>query len=173
MTRPYGLGVAVLAKRSPEEQAERAIVAFDGIAWPADHSVRRLLHWVEQRRDLVVAPVGGGIAAALLAAPGERPRVALLAWAALSVGAGLARRVAAQAALLPLMRHVYPLLGPLLGAVVALLIAVVTDAPEVSPLELLAVVAAAAFLAPPMAGRGTPPRRRRRAAPAETPRVRP
>ena len=99
-----------------------------------------------------MAPLGGAIVAALLAEPGEWVRAALLAGSALVIGACLARRVNVQAALLPLMRHVFPLLGPLLGAVFAQLVGLVTDAPEVSPLELLAVVAAAAFLAQPWPG---------------------
>jgi exopolysaccharide biosynthesis polyprenyl glycosylphosphotransferase len=152
MTRPYGPHVAVLAKRSAEEQAESAIFASDGLAWPTDRSARRVLHWIEVQRDVVVAPLGGAIVAAVLAAPGERARAAALAWSVLVVGACLARRVAAQAALLPLMRHVFPLLGPALGAIIAQLVGLVTDAPVLAPLELLALAAAAAFLAQPWPG---------------------
>ena len=152
MTRPYGRGVAVLAKRSPKQQAESAIFTPDGLTWPADHSTQRVLHWIELQRDVVVAPLGGAIVASLLVEPGERVRAALLAGAALAVGACLARRVAAQAALLPLMRRIFPLLGPLLGVVFAQLVGLVTDAPDVSPPELVAVAAAAAFLAQPWPG---------------------
>ena len=142
MIRPYGRG------RGRTGEAESG-----GTGGVGDLRVRRprlagrpfhaaAAHWIELQRDVVVAPLGGAIVAALLAEPGEWVRSALLAGSALAIGACLARRVNVQAALLPLMRHVFPLLGPLLGAVFAQVVGLVTDAPEVSPLELLAVVAA-------------------------------
>jgi exopolysaccharide biosynthesis polyprenyl glycosylphosphotransferase len=132
--------VSVSAKRSPR------------LAWPPADAARPPLRWLDLRRDMVLAPIGGGIVAAFLAAPGEAARIALLTACALAVGAALARRVAAQAALLPLMRRVFPLLGPLLGAGVVALVGALTRSPSLIPLDLLAVVAATAFLAHPWAG---------------------
>jgi exopolysaccharide biosynthesis polyprenyl glycosylphosphotransferase len=110
------------------------------------------LHWLDVRRDVVLAPIGGGIVAALLAAPGDRARAALLTGSALAVGAALARHAAAHAALLPLMRRVFSLFGPLLGAGIVALVGTLTGAPPLVPLDLLAVVAATVFLAHPWAG---------------------
>jgi exopolysaccharide biosynthesis polyprenyl glycosylphosphotransferase len=123
------------------------------VAWPSAHAARSLLRSLDLRRDLVVAPLGGGIVTAFLAPGGDRARAGLLAACALAVGSALARRVAAQAALLPLMRRVFPLLGPLLGAGVFALVATLTGSPGVMPLDLLVVVLATAFLAHPWGGR--------------------
>jgi exopolysaccharide biosynthesis polyprenyl glycosylphosphotransferase len=133
--------VSVSAKRSP------------GLAWPSAYVARPPLRWLDLRRDVVVAPIGGGIVAAFLAAPGDGARAGLLTACALAVGAALARRVAAEAALLPLMRRAFPLLGPLLGAGVVALVGTLTGSPRVVALDLLAVVVATAFLAHPWAGR--------------------
>ena len=122
------------------------------LAWSAERQGRLLLHALDRRRDAILAPLGGAAVAALVSDPGERARAALLACCALAVGACLARRVAAQAALLPLMRRVFPLLGPLLGAFALQVVAVLTGSPELEPIDLLPIVAAAAFLAQPWAG---------------------
>jgi exopolysaccharide biosynthesis polyprenyl glycosylphosphotransferase len=128
------------------------------LTWSPAHVARLPLRWLELRRDVVLAPIGGGIVAAFLAAPGDRARAGLLTGCALAVGAALARRVAAQAALLPLMRRIFPLLGPLLGAAIVALVGTLTGTPRLVPVDLLAVVAATAFLAHPWAGLfGIPP----------------
>ena len=71
---------------------------------------------------------------------------------ALGCGSLLARRVAPQAGLLPLMRRMYPLLGPLLGVCVIAAIELLTGVPAAGPLDLLATGAATAFVAHPWAG---------------------
>jgi exopolysaccharide biosynthesis polyprenyl glycosylphosphotransferase len=140
MGGPYGRVVSVFAKHSTR------------LAWSPARTVRPSLHWLDVRRDVVLAPIGGGVVAALLAVPGDRARAALLTGCALAVGAALARRAAAQAALLPLMRRVFALFGPLLGAGIVALVGTLTGSPPLVPLDLLAVVGATAFLAHPWAG---------------------
>ena len=66
---------------------------------------------------------------------------ALLACCMFAIGAGLARRVAAQAGLLPLMRHVFPALGPGARRDRRGAGRVLTGTPGVGPLDLLAAVA--------------------------------
>ena len=86
-----------------------------GRPWPEIPAQWRAWRWLAPRRDVLVAPLCGAIVLAALALPGERFQVALLGFCALAGGAVLARRVAAQAALLPLMRHFYRFIGPFLG----------------------------------------------------------
>jgi exopolysaccharide biosynthesis polyprenyl glycosylphosphotransferase len=83
---------------------------------------------------------------------------ALLAFAAFAGGALLAREVAPQAALLPLMRHLQPLVGPLLAIIGLAVVEMLTGRPHAGPLDLLAAVGViacldltlgAAFAAPP------------------------
>jgi len=94
---------------------------------------------------------------ALLAPPDDRLRIGVLAFCALVVGACLARRVAAQAALLPLMRHVYPLMGPILGLCGLAVVEVLTGTPTAGRLDLLATLAVTGFLAGPGAAVLVPP----------------
>ena len=119
---------------------------------PSTIATRRLLRWLNLRRDVVLAPLAAAVVVALLAEPGDRARGALLTCCMFAIGAGMGRRVAAQAGLLPLMRHVFPLLGPVLGATGVALAEVLTDTPGVGPLDLLAAVAAAFLTAQPWAG---------------------
>ena len=89
---------------------------------------------------------------AFLAQPGNPLRTGLLAFCALAAGACLARRVAAQARLLPLVRRVFPLMGPLLGLSGLAVIELLTGEPHAGPLDLLAALGASAFLSQPWAG---------------------
>ena len=118
----------------------------------APRALWRLWRWLDLRRDLVLSPLAGAVVIGFLATPGDPVRVAILAGCLLAVGASLARRVAPQAALLPLMRRVYPLLGPALGLAGFELIALLTGEPQAGPLDLLAALLASAFLAQPWAG---------------------
>jgi exopolysaccharide biosynthesis polyprenyl glycosylphosphotransferase len=138
MRRPYGPSVSVFAA------SQRT--------WPHTRAARRLGRWLDLRRDVVLGPLGGAIVLGFVSEPGDLARTALLAFFAFAVGAGLARRVAAQAALLPLMRHVYPMIGPALGLGGLVIVALLTGAPTPHPLEMLAALAASAFLAQPWAG---------------------
>jgi lipopolysaccharide/colanic/teichoic acid biosynthesis glycosyltransferase len=153
MRCPYGPRVSVIAKRSGHgEPGVPALVPRPTVAWSPERSSRRLLRWLDHRRDVVVAPVGGAIVLAVLAPPHDRARAALLGVCALAGGAVLARRVVAQAALLPLMRHAFPLIGPALGVAVLAIVAALTGTPDLEPLDLLACAGASAFLAQPWAG---------------------
>jgi exopolysaccharide biosynthesis polyprenyl glycosylphosphotransferase len=134
MSAPYGRPVTDDAG-SPDARA----------AW-------RRWRWLELNRDLVLAPLGGGIVLAFLARPGDPVKTAVLGCLALAGGNWLARRVAPHAGLLPLMRRVYPLLGPLLGVWIIAAIGVLAGVPAAGPLDLLATLAAAAFVAHPWAG---------------------
>ena len=88
-----------------------------GPSWPRVPARWRLRRWLAARRDVIVAPLCGAIALVSLTQPADRTRVGLLGFSALAAGACLTRRVAPQAALLPLMRHVYRFMGPALGLV--------------------------------------------------------
>ena len=121
------------------------------LLWPQGRA-RRLLRWLDHRRDVVLAPAAGAILLAVLAVPGERARVLLLGLGALAGGAVLARRVAAQAALLPLMRHAFPLIGPAIGIAGLLVVQLLTGVRGIEPLGLLAALAGSAFMAQPWAG---------------------
>ena len=127
--------------------------ATEAAASPKVRAAWRRWRWLELRRDIILAPTGGAIALAFFATPGDPARTVLLGFAALATGACLARHVAAQAALLPLMRYVYPLMGPLLGVAGLALIEVLTGVPHAGPLDLLAALVASAFLAQPWGGR--------------------
>jgi lipopolysaccharide/colanic/teichoic acid biosynthesis glycosyltransferase len=112
----------------------------------------RLWRRLDLHRDLVLGPLAGAVVIGFLATPGEPVRVAILAGCLLAAGAALARRVAPQAALLPLMRRVYPLLGPALGLAGLELVALLTGEPNAGPLDLLAALLASGFLAQPWGG---------------------
>jgi exopolysaccharide biosynthesis polyprenyl glycosylphosphotransferase len=105
----------------------------------------RLWHALESRRDLVVGPLAGAIVLGLLARPGNAIDTVLLALAAFAGGAALGRRVAPQAALLPLMRRVQPLLGPALAVGGLALLELLTGEPRATPLDLLAAFVAASL----------------------------
>jgi lipopolysaccharide/colanic/teichoic acid biosynthesis glycosyltransferase len=153
MPCPYGRRVSVIAKRSGQgEPGVPALVPTPTVAWSRVRSSRRLLRWLDLRRDIVMAPVGGAIVLAVLAPPHDRVRAGLLALCALVSGAALARRVAAQAALLPLMRYAFPLIGPTLGLAGLATVAALTGTPDLTPLDMLAAAGASAFLAQPWAG---------------------
>jgi lipopolysaccharide/colanic/teichoic acid biosynthesis glycosyltransferase len=147
MVLAYGRPVDVLVKpaerESPAPEAAAPVrPVAPGIAW-------RLWRWLELRLDLTVAPVGGAVVLVLLATPDDRVRTGVLGLCSLAAGASLARRVEPQAALLPLMRHVYPLLGPAIGLAALALVALLTGEPDAGPLDLLATLAATGFLARP------------------------
>jgi lipopolysaccharide/colanic/teichoic acid biosynthesis glycosyltransferase len=121
--------------------------------------------WFDRRRDLILGPAAGAAVVALLVPEDAPLRSVPLAVAALAMGAGLVRRVSAQAALLPLTRRIYPMLGPLLGVAILAALAVLTGMPHAEPLDLLAVVGASCFAAQPWAGLlGSPSPGTRRAA---------
>ncbi len=121
-------------------------------ASPKARAAWRRRRWLELRRDMVLAPVGGGIVLAFLARPGDPVRTAVLGCLALAAGGWVARRVAPHAALLPLMRRVYPLLGPLLGVCGIAVLELLTGVPHAGPLDLIATLAAAGFVAQPWGG---------------------
>jgi lipopolysaccharide/colanic/teichoic acid biosynthesis glycosyltransferase len=151
MAHPYGRAVSVLVKpsRRPPTTAPPAVPshppATPGALW-------RLWRWLDLRRDLILGPLAGGLVLGFLARPGDPVRVVLLAGCLLAVGASLARRVAPQAGLLPLMRRVYPLLGPAIGLAGLELVALLTGEPRTGPLDVLAALLASSFLAQPWGG---------------------
>jgi lipopolysaccharide/colanic/teichoic acid biosynthesis glycosyltransferase len=149
MGAPYGRAVNVLVKPSRRAAAAPPLPdrtpATPGALW-------RLWRWLDLRRDLILGPMAGAVVIGFLARPGDPVRIALLAGCLLAAGASLARRVAPQAALLPLMRRVFPLLGPALGLAGLQLVALLTGEPNTGPLDLLAALLAAAFLAQPWGG---------------------
>jgi exopolysaccharide biosynthesis polyprenyl glycosylphosphotransferase len=98
------------------------------------------------RRRLVVGPAVGVIALVLSVHPADPVHTAILGAGAFAGGAALARRVAPHAALLPLMRHVQPLLGPLLAVTGLVLLELLTGRPHAGALDLLAALTAGAFL---------------------------
>ncbi len=130
----------------PGHDAAAARVSPGGIAGTAGWRLRRTL---ELRRDLVLGPLAGAIVLALLAIPGDPLRTAALSFAALAAGAGLARRIAPQAALMPLMRAVFPLVGPAIGVAALAGLRLLTGMPPAGPLDLLAALGASAFVAHP------------------------
>jgi lipopolysaccharide/colanic/teichoic acid biosynthesis glycosyltransferase len=111
----------------------------------------RLWRWLDLRRDLVLGPLAGAVVIGFFT-PGDPVRVAILTGCLLAVGASLARRVAPQAALLPLMRRVYPMLGPALGLAGLEIVALLTREPQPRALDVLAALLACAFLARPWGG---------------------
>ena len=108
--------------------------------------VRLLLHTLERNRDLIVDPLAGASVLVVLARPGNPLATFLLGLAAFAGGATVARQVAPQAALLPLMRHVQPLIGPLLAIVALGVLEVLTGRPHAGVLDLLAAFCASACL---------------------------
>ena len=141
MHGPYGRFVTVFARWSGPQPA-----------WPQIPAQLRAWRWLAPRRDVLVAPLCGAITLAVLALPEDRLRVALLGFCALAAGAALARRVAAQAALLPLMRHVYRFLGPLIGLTALALVELLSGTPASGPLDLLAALGVTGLVAEPWAG---------------------
>ncbi|HEX5618406.1 MAG TPA: hypothetical protein VFX51_08295, partial [Solirubrobacteraceae bacterium] len=136
--------MSVIAKRNGQGEPDvSALVSKPTVALSHVRSSRRVLRWLDHRRDVVLAPVGGAIVLAILVPPDDRVRAGLLGLCALAGGAVLARRVAAQAALLPLMRHAFPLIGPALGLAVLAVVAALTGAPDLAPLDLLVMGAEA------------------------------
>jgi exopolysaccharide biosynthesis polyprenyl glycosylphosphotransferase len=101
--------------------------------------------WLPLRRP-VLGPAVGVAALVVTVHPAEPVHTALLGAAAFAGGAALARRIAPQAALLPLMRHVQPLLGPLLAVTGLALLELLTGRPHAGVLDLLAALTAGAFL---------------------------
>ena len=99
----------------------------------------------------------GAIALAALALPGERLRIGLLGFSALAAGASMTRRVAPQAALLPLMRHVYRFLGPAVGLALLGTLELLVDAHAAGPLDLAVALAVTGLAAEPWAGLGGAP----------------
>jgi lipopolysaccharide/colanic/teichoic acid biosynthesis glycosyltransferase len=151
MSASYGGAVNVLVKpvrrapATPPPALPRERATTPGALW-------RLWRWLDLRRDLILGPVAGAVVLAFLTTPGDPLRIAILTGCLLASGAALARRVAPQAALLPLMRRVYPLLGPAIGLAGLELVAVLTGEPRTGPLDLLAALLAAGFLAQPWGG---------------------
>ena len=145
MRRPYGRCVTVFARWSEPE------------AWPRVPAPWLIWRWLAPRRDVLVAPVCGAIVLAALALPGDRVRIGVLGFCALAAGACIARGVAAQAALLPLMRHVYRFIGPLLGLGALAVVELLGTTAAAGPLDLLAALAVTGLVAEPWAGLfGTP-----------------
>ncbi len=140
MRRPYGRPVTVFLRSNGPPAARRP-------AWPQIPAAWRPSRWLAPQLDVVVAPLGGAIVVALLTQPPDRPRIAVLAFCALVVGACLARRVAAQAALLPLMRHVYPFMGPFLGLGGLAIVEMLAGTPSEGALDLLAALAVTGVVA--------------------------
>jgi exopolysaccharide biosynthesis polyprenyl glycosylphosphotransferase len=145
MPRAYGRPVTVFAKWSGSQAAARP-------AWPQVPAQWRAWRWLAPRRDVFVGPLCGAIVLAVLALPLDRLRVGVLGFCALAGGACLARRVAAQAALLPLMRHVYRFIGPLLGLGALAVVELLANMPAAGPLDMLAALAVSGLVAEPWAG---------------------
>ena len=91
-------------------------------------------------------PVAAAIVLAFLARPGNPVSTVLLTLCVFGTGALVARRVAPQAALMPLMRHAQPLLGPTLAVAGIGLLELLTGSPNAGPLDLVAAFGASAFL---------------------------
>ena len=131
--------------------------AVTGPRWPRVPAQWRLRRWLAGRRDVIVAPVCGAIALAALVLPQDRLRAGVLCFSALAAGACVTRRVASQAALLPLMRHVYRFIGPALGLVLLALVELLTGVPAARAPDLLIALAVTGLAAEPWAGMaGTP-----------------
>ena len=138
MRAPYGRLVTVYARPAA--------------VWPHVPAQWRLRRWLAPRRDVLVAPACGAVVIAALAPPDDRLRMGLLGFGALAVGASVTRRVAPQAALLPLMRHVYRFIGPGLGLLTLALIELLTSAPAAGPAQLALALLATGLVAEPWAG---------------------
>ena len=121
--------------------------------WPRVPAQWRLRRWLAPRRDVLVGPACGAIALAGLAPPGDRLRICLLTFCALAAGAAITRRVAPQAALLPLMRHVYRFIGPALGLLALALVEPLAG----RPLDFMAALLVTGLVAEPWAGLGGAP----------------
>ena len=125
--------------------------------WPRVPAQWRLRRWLTPRRDVLVAPLCGAIALAAMTLPGDRLRIGLLGFCALAAGASISRRVAPQAALLPLMRHVYRFMGPASGLLALTLVELLTGMPAGRPLDLLVALLVTGLAAEPWAGLGGAP----------------
>jgi lipopolysaccharide/colanic/teichoic acid biosynthesis glycosyltransferase len=99
----------------------------------------------------VLGPLAGAIVLDVVVHTGDPVRTSLLGGGALVSGAAFARRVAPQAALLPLMRRVYWLVGPALGLALLGAIELLTGRPHAGPLALLAAGCAGVFVSRPWA----------------------
>jgi exopolysaccharide biosynthesis polyprenyl glycosylphosphotransferase len=151
MRRPYGQRMTVFPRWIAPQATGRP-------ASPQIPDQWRLWRWLSPRLDVVLAPLGGAVVLALLTQPGDRAGLGVLAWCALVAGTCLARRVAAQAALLPLMRHAYPFMGPFLGLAGLAVLELLAGAPAAGPLDLLAALAVAGVVGEPWAALfGSPP----------------
>jgi exopolysaccharide biosynthesis polyprenyl glycosylphosphotransferase len=120
---------------------------------PTGRRAWRLWRSLDLGRDILLGPLGGAIVLAFLARPGDPPKTFVLSFLALAIGGLLGRPLAAQAALLPLMRHARASIGPVLGLGVLTGIEVLTGEPNAGPLDLLAALGASAFLAQPWPSR--------------------
>jgi lipopolysaccharide/colanic/teichoic acid biosynthesis glycosyltransferase len=138
MQVPYGRFVTVYARPAA--------------VWPHVPAQWRLRRWLAPRRDVLLAPTCGALVLAALALPGDRLRIGLLGFGALAAGAAVSRRVAPQAALLPLMRHVYRFIGPALGLVTLALIELLSSAPAAVPAQLMLALLVTGLVAEPWAG---------------------
>jgi exopolysaccharide biosynthesis polyprenyl glycosylphosphotransferase len=144
MGSPYGRDMSAIATAGPARRGAR-----NARAW-------RLL---DRRRDLVLGPLAGAIMLAFLADPSTHLRTGVLSFGCLTTGAVLAARVGTHAALLPLMRHVHPLLGPALGLAGVACSEWLTGAPGAGPLDGLAALGTTGLVVHPWAGilGATPP----------------
>jgi exopolysaccharide biosynthesis polyprenyl glycosylphosphotransferase len=97
-------------------------------------------------RDTIVAPLAAALVLGVLENGGQHLRTGLLALVAMAAGAALARRVSPQAALLPIMRAVFPLIGPLIGVSVLAGLELLTGTPAAGPLDLLATFGVGALV---------------------------
>jgi exopolysaccharide biosynthesis polyprenyl glycosylphosphotransferase len=145
MRAPYGRPVTVFAKWSEPGAEARSV-------WPRIPAKWRAWRWLSPRSDILVGPLCGAAVLAVLALPEDRLRAGILGFCALAAGASIARRVAAQAALLPLMRHVYRFIGPLLGLGALALVELLVGSPASGPLDMLAALVVTGLVAEPWAG---------------------
>jgi lipopolysaccharide/colanic/teichoic acid biosynthesis glycosyltransferase/nucleotide-binding universal stress UspA family protein len=144
MRPPYGRHVSLLE-------------TMTGAHWPRVPAQWRLRRWLAGRRDVLVAPVCGAIALGALVQPADGLRYGLLGFSVLAAGACVTRRVAPQAALLPLMRHVYRFIGPALGLLLLALIELLAKTPAADPLDLMIALVVTGLAAEPWAGLGGTP----------------
>jgi lipopolysaccharide/colanic/teichoic acid biosynthesis glycosyltransferase len=104
---------------------------------------RRARWFGGRHRAMILAPVLGGFATFELREHPHRLGDAIVTLAALMGGMVLARRVAPHAALLPLMRVTYPLVGPLVATASLAVLGLLTGEPIEEALDLAVVCAVA------------------------------